>query len=97
MIEQLLPFFYAFLVFAIVAFLFILLGRIFLNAETVYYYEQDQVRKNDAYYIPNLMKILEDRGNGGWKLERIEPLVTTTDYVTLLLIFVKTKTKFRLF
>lgn len=94
---DILPYAYALLVFAIVAFLFILLGRIFLNVHTIYFYEQEFVQKNNAGYAENLNKILSERGAKGWKLERMEDYTSTTYDVRLLLIFVKSKSKIKLF
>jgi hypothetical protein len=92
-----LPYAYALLVFAIVAFLFILLGRIFLNVNIVYSYEQEILQKNHVDYSKTLDKLLNDRGAKGWKLERMEEFSSTTYDVRILLIFSKSKSKIKLF
>ena len=94
---ELLPYAYALLVFTIVAFLFVLLGRIFLNVNTIYTYEQEIIQKNHVDYLKNLNQILKDRGVNGWKLEKIEDYENTTYSHRVLLIFVKSKSKIKLF
>lgn len=93
-----LPYAYSLLVFAIVAFLFVLLGRIFLNVEIIYSYEFDIVLKGDAKYSDEVKQIIEERGKQGWKFERSEELYQHgQNSFQMMLIFVKSKNKIKLF
>jgi hypothetical protein len=92
---QLLPFIYAALVFSIIAFLFVLLGRIFLNIETIYSYGFDVEVKKENYFFRIQEKITE-RGKNGWRYVRSEEyLERSTDRPMIMLIFEKTKNKVR--
>lgn len=95
--NQLLPFIYAILVFSVVAFLFILLGRIFMNIETYYTYGYEVVLKKEGF-LNEVHKIITDRGQKGWRYVRSEEyLELGTDTPMVLLIFEKTVNKVRIF
>lgn len=96
---DILPYAYALLVFAIVAFLFVLLGRIFLNVSTTYEYNLHRVIKQDNdEYDNTLEKILQEKGKDGWKFERIEETKTLGNNMTRqVIIFSKSKNKIKLF
>lgn len=97
---DILPYAYALLVFAIVAFLFVLLGRIFLNIQTEYYYEFEVVTKDaaDDSFAGKLVEIIEKRGKDGWRYERNENVLGYgVSKHLVLLIFVKSKNKIKLF
>jgi hypothetical protein len=94
---NILPYAYALLVFGVIAFLFVLLGRIFLNMETIFIYEFETIPRETVNNITfvSFVKITEaikNRGAQGWKLETIQQ-----DNQTHVLIFSKTKSKFKLF
>src|SRR6478609_3493040 len=98
---ELLPYLYALLVFAIVAFLFILLGRIFLNVETTFEYNFHRVIKEDTEgnkYDQELVKIIEVKGKEGWKFERLLDMKQIGHGSTVqMIIFSKSKNKIKLF
>ena len=97
---DILPYAYALLVFAIVAFLFVLLGRIFLNVHTEYYYEFETLTKDaaDDTFASKLIKIIERRGKDGWRYERSEDVLGYgISKHLVLLIFIKSKNKIKLF
>lgn len=96
---ELLPYFYALLVFAVVAFLFILMGRIFMNAETIYFYRTERIiKKDDNNYSVDLTNMLIAMGREGWSFVSAEDSMSFgAGAREIILIFVKTKTKFRLF
>jgi hypothetical protein len=95
---KLVPFMYAALVFSVIAFLFILLGRIFLNVETIYFYEFEVC---DTSYNKEFFQIEEkisERARNGWKYEGYKDMITKgTDSKYILLIFMKTKNKIKFF
>lgn len=96
---ELLPYFYGLLVFSVVAFLFILMGRIFMNAETQYFYKYESlIKQDDKKYSSDLKFFIDDYGKDGWKFERVEDSMSFgAGAREVILIFVKTKTKIRLF
>jgi hypothetical protein len=91
--SQLLPFIYAALVFSVIAFLFVLLGRIFLNIDTIYNYGFEVLMKKDNFLFQIEQKITE-RGKRGWRYVRSEEyLELGTSTPMILLLFEKTKNK----
>lgn len=94
---NILPYAYTFLVVSIVAFLFILLGRIFLNVETIFIYEYEKFQKNHINYLQTFKEIVKTRGENGWKLEKTIEVYHSNNYIEEILIFVKTSNKIKLF
>lgn len=94
-----LPYAYALLVFAIVAFLFVLLGRIFLNVETTYEYNIHRVIKQDNDEFDNVLEtILREKGKEGWKFERlVETKSLGNNMSRQAIIFIKSKNRIKLF
>ena len=96
--EKLLPFMYAALVFSVVAFLFILLGRIFLNIDTIYFYDFDIVTTVNPDYLIEIQDAIKRRGEKGWKFEHKEEVRTKgAEAYLIMLVFVKTKNKIKFF
>jgi len=95
---NLLPYAYALLVFGIITFLFFLLGRMFLNVETIYEYDFEVIIEDNSDYGVDLQRFITERGKRGWKYERCERIkIERATASLLMLIFVKTKNRIRLF
>ena len=96
---ELLPYLYALLVFAIVAFLFILLGRVFFNVITTYECNFHRVIKQDNDEFDNVLEeIVQVKGKEGWKFERLVETKTLGNNMSRqVIIFSKSKSKIKLF
>lgn len=95
---QLLSFMYAALVFSVIIFLFILLGRIFLNVETIYFYDFETINTRDNDYLTKMTNKIKEKGELGWKYEELKKIqLQNTDFQIIFLIFVKTKNIIKLF
>lgn len=94
---KLLPLMYAALVFSVIAFLFILLGRIFLNFDTIYTYVFEVIQKKGNYYFL-IEKSIINRGKTGWRYIRSEEYTEpNSDAPMVLLIFEKTRNRVKFF
>ena len=93
MTSNLLPFLYAALVFSVVSFLFVLLGRIFLNVETIYIYDMVIINKLPQDYYVEMKAIIKDKGLNGWKYDGCNMINSQT----MMLNFYKTRNKIRIF
>jgi hypothetical protein len=96
--EKLFPFMYATLVFTVVTFIFILLGRILLNVETIYFYDFETINTRDNDYLTKMTNKIKEKGELGWKYEELKKIqLQNTDFQIIFLIFVKTKNKIKFF
>lgn len=95
---QLLPFMYAALVFSVITFLFILLGRMLLNMEALYFYDFDIVTTVNCDYLIEIQDKIKERGKTGWKFEHTEEIqIEGAKSHLIMLVFVKTKNKIKFF
>jgi len=96
---NLLPYAYALLVFGVITFLFFVLGRMFLNVETIYDYDFETIQKDaNGNYGVDLQQIITQRGKAGWKFERCETVnIYGASSSLILVIFLRTRNKMRLF
>lgn len=99
---NILPYAYTLLVFSIVAFLFVLLGRIFLNVVTTYEYDFHRLIKDNSnpsnVYLNEITNLINKKGSEGWKFERIEEVNNLGNgSIVNILIFSKTRNKIKLF
>lgn len=95
---SLIPYAYALLVFSVVTFLFIWLGRMLLNMDTVYYYDFDVVTTVNPDYLTEIQDSIKARGKDGWKFEHKEEMnIKGAESHLIMLVYVKTKNKIKIF